>query len=581
MMQIVTKFFALTKAYKLYIIATLVFAGAIAGYSVWQSDSTAEVESFSVVQAVGRGKVSSGIETTGEIVAAQKLDLDVYKQMSRIDVVNIQNGSHVEEGDVLISFDKSDASVEARSAAVSKAEAELNLETAREDVGDQNTEIRTLENQIAGYKKSIEDARQDFLNESLEINPVSNSTMNKTRPTISGRYVQEGGQYRVLVAEAELNDRYKIESSLIYKVFDSSGLISEHELIYGIATPIADTGLKITFTSAMNPETSDKWEMLVPNTEVSTYAESKADYEKTVRDLEVSLANAEQDLVDLKQTDSSAYRNLDVEKAKLSLSEAQQRLSENYEAIKERDIIAPFAGSVQDMENVVVGATPTGGTEDSISLGTLISDEYLATFTLDAADAAKVSVGQKVSVTVTSYANQPQFEATITEISSLPAEGGVAQYDVSAKLDYDAKTAETVLREGMLADIVVVQEEKADALRVPTSAITYEEGRPTVQVVDMLTEEQQQQFDQMGIVRTVDTALATYPVTVELGIEGRYYTEILSGLEEGDLILTTATTLETSESTVNTGFGPPAGGAVRIQNGGNGGGTNGGAGGGG
>jgi hypothetical protein len=42
-----------------------------------------------VVEQVGRGDVTSGIETTGEIAVAQKLDLDVYKKISGIDLVNV------------------------------------------------------------------------------------------------------------------------------------------------------------------------------------------------------------------------------------------------------------------------------------------------------------------------------------------------------------------------------------------------------------------------------------------------------------------------------------------------------------
>jgi multidrug efflux pump subunit AcrA (membrane-fusion protein) len=68
-------------------------------------------------------------------------------------------------------------------------------------------------------------------------------------------------------------------------------------------------------------------------------------------------------------------------------------------------------------------------------------------------------------------------------------------------LSYDAKNSNTIIREGMLADVVIIQEEKESVLRIPTSAITYEDGNPTVQVVDSLSDEQQEQFDRLGIVR--------------------------------------------------------------------------------
>lgn len=534
---------------------------AVTGFLVFRSGSSDSAQAFSVVQTVGRGSVSSGIETTGKIVAAQKLDLDVYKQLSRIDVVNIKNGSHVEKGSVLVSFDKSDANVNVRSAAVSVTEAELKLQTAQTNASDPNTEIFTLENQIKGYKKSLGDAYLDFLNANLEVKARKGTREEtKTPPTLSDRYIKGENEYKIQIDFPDFNDIYHTESLLLYKVFDNTGKLSEHELIYDTPTPLADTGLRILFTTTMNPEVGDEWHIKVPNTNVGSYAETKADYEETVRNLEVNLASAEQKLADLKQTDTGDYRDLNLEQAELAFAEARQRLSENYDVVKERDIVAPFAGSVQDMQNVVVGATPTGGSEDSIRLGTLISDEYLITFALDAADVAKVKVGQKVQVSVTSYANQPTFDATITEISSLPTESGVAQYDVNALLDYDARTAQTVLREGMLADVVVVQEEKENVLRVPTSAIAYEEGQPVVKVVGSLTDEQRQQVEQLGIVRTTEAELATYPVTVKLGVAGRFYTEIVSGLEEGTLIVTTATALQSETgSAVQQGFGPPNG----------------------
>lgn len=534
----------------------------VGGYMMIRPAATDQAQSFSVVQAIGRGEVSSGIETTGEIVAAQKLDLDVYKQLSRIDVVNIQNGRHVNKGDVLISFDKSDANVSARSSAVSVAEAELNLDVAEANKSDPNTQIRTLENQIAGYKKSITDAYHDFLNESLEVKPSRNLTylLDGTVPTLSGRYVGGiEGEYVIEVYASQAASGY---SFWVSGIENASGTVVPQK-----AVALGTKGLKITFPTTVRA--GDRWVVRIPNTDIGTYAEAQADYEKTVADIQVNLANAEQDLADLKQTDSGAYRDLNVEQASLTLAKARQQLAENYDAIRERDIVAPFAGSVQDMQNVVVGATPTGGTEDSISLGTLVSDEYLVTFTLDAADAAKVSVGQKVEVKVTSYAAQPVFTATITEVSSLPASSGVAQYDVSAKLDYDAQTAQTLLREGMLADVLVVQEAKQDVLRVPTAAISYVDGHPTVQVVDTLTEAQEKQFEHMGIVRTDGTTIATYPVTVELGVAGRFYTEIVSGLKEGDRIVTTATTLSANTgATVQQGFGIPGARAnVRVQSG--------------
>lgn len=556
------------KKYKWYLIIILLAAGGLYYYSSDSTTSDAEqAASFYVVEEVGRGEVTSGIETTGDIIAAQKLDIDVYKQLSRIDVVNITNGSHVEAGDVLVSFDKSDVYVDTQSARVAVTAAELALQEEQTNADDPSTEIRSKENQIAGYQKTISDAEQDisdahrdFLNEDLEAVASADrlsQQRDKTEPVLSGRYVHDDeGQYVIEVFAS------KADSGYSYRV---SGLESMTEsVIFGKAIDLGTYGLKITFPN--DTKTNDKWIVYIPNNNIATYSETKTEYEQTVANLEktiadaqVNLANAEQDLADLKLTDNTSYRNLDVEKAEVTLAEAQQRLSQNYDIVQERDIVAPFSGSVEGMENVVVGATPTGGSEDSINLGTLISDEFLTTFTLGATDVAKVSVGQQVKVTVTSFTEQPVFNAYITQISSLPESSGVAQYEVQALLEYDRETAEIVLREGMLADIEVVEQAKDDALRIPTAAITYEQGVPKVTVVDSLTEKQQQQMERMGIVRFDGGTLPTYQVEVELGIVGQYYVEVTSGLSEGDIIVA-ASQIESTESVVEqAGFGPGSG----------------------
>ncbi|MBP6881120.1 MAG: efflux RND transporter periplasmic adaptor subunit [Candidatus Pacebacteria bacterium] len=553
--------------YRWYLFALIVFAGSLYYFNIRTPDETTAAPSFYVINAVDRGEVSSGIQTTGDIVAAQKLDIDVYKQLSRIDVVNVQNGSHVQAGEVLLSFDKNDAYVDTESARVAVAEAALALETEQTNATDPNTEIRTLENQILGYQKTIDDAEQsikdayrDFLNESLEVVPHSSqekALADVTEPTLSGRYVNdEEGTYTIEIYNSGA------ESGFSYRV---SGLESSTQSLLSDKTnDLGSRGLKISFPDSIR--SGDKWIVEIPNTSIATYTETKQNYEetiagleKTIRDATVSLTNTKQELSDLKLTDTSNYRDLNVEKAETALAEARQRLSQNYDVVQERDIVAPFSGTVEGMENVVVGATPTGGSEDTIHLGTLISDEFLTTFTLSATDVSKIEVGQKVKVTVTSFAEQPTFTAIITQISSLPDSTGVAQYEVQALLDYDRTAATVVLREGMLADIEVVEKENSNTLRVPTSAITYEQGVPKVTVVDQLTEQQKQQVDRLGIVRTEGATLSTYQVTVELGIIGKYYAEVISGIEEGTMLVSSSLN-ESSESVVSeTRMGPGSG----------------------
>lgn len=523
--------------------------------------ATEEVtDTFAVVESVARGSVSSGIETSGTIVAAQKLDLDVYKQARRIEAVNVTNASHVEKGALLFSFDKSGAYVEVESSRVSIAEAELALATEQVNYSDPNTTLRTLQNTVVTLRADIVSAEQDvvqrerdYFNENKTAEPGNEQAEDKVRPTISGVYNGEvEGVYQIEVYSSGADSGYS------YRV---SGLeaVSEN-VIVGIATPLGKQGLKVLFSGDMKH--GDVWLVSIPNTAAPEYVQNKENYESDIADLKeliaskkIEIANTDIEIKNQVQTDGVPYRDLSVSKAEAALSKARQQLSENYDVVQEQDIVAPFSGTVEGLENVVVGATPTGNTNDTISLGTLISDDFLVNFSLSAVDVAKVSVGQKVLASVTSFPGVAPLEATIIEVSSLPESAEVAQYEVQALISLPASSTIT-LREGLLVDIEVVQEEVPNVIRVPLSALSYENGKARVMVVGDLTTEQQIELERLGVIKSVAGTFPSYAVEVEVGVTGTFYAEIKNGLTEGMNIIVTNTEVNT-EVIEQDNFGPP------------------------
>ena len=528
-----------------FVLFGLVVMAGLVYFFIFRQAPVVTTDTYAVVETVGKGSVSSGIQTSGTIVAAKKLDLDVYKQARRIEAVNVSNASHVDAGTVLFSFDKSGAFVAVESTKVSIAEAELALATEQANIGDVNTTLRTLKNtlvtlhaDIVEAEKDLIQAKRDFLNADLTSEPGNVATTDKTPPTLSGVYNGTAeGSYTVEVYRSGADSGYSYRVSGLEKTIEN--------LLTNIATPLGTRGLKITFPTDVR--SGDVWLVSVPNTDAPEYMQNKEDYQTSILELEtliaskrVSIANTELDIKNQEQTDTTPYRDLDVDKAAAGLAKARQQLSENYDVVQEQDIVAPFAGTVEGLENVVVGATPTGNTNDTISLGTLISDEFLVNFSLSAVDVGKVTVGQKVLVSVTSFPGAIPLEAHITEVSSLPESEGVAQYEVQALISNTATTS-LKLREGLLASIEVVQSEVPDVLRVPVSALSYTEGKASVEVVGNLTPEQQTELTERGVIKSINGTFPTYAVPVEVGVTGTFYVEIKSGLSEGMQVLVTKT----------------------------------------
>jgi multidrug efflux pump subunit AcrA (membrane-fusion protein) len=187
-----------------------------------------------------------------------------------------------------------------------------------------------------------------------------------------------------------------------------------------------------------------------------------------------------------------------------------------------------------------------------------VSDDFIASFSLSASDINRVSVGQKVLVTLTSYPNMQPLEATITQKSSLPESGTVPTYAVEALLTSE-KPANIELRDGMLCNIEIVQQEKTDVVRLPLSAITYVDGNPTVTVIDGLSDSDKQRAKRVGVLPSGTGAYTTHPQQIEIGLRGQYYVEVTSGLDAGVLVqgasVTNNATPGAQGSVVRTGFG--------------------------
>lgn len=516
-----------------------------------------------VVAEVSKGTVSTGIKATGKIEAAEVLDLNVYKRAARIHTVNMANGTHVEEGELLLAFDESDAVVDIASSQLAIEKARLALEEEKLNAADPNTQVTSLKNDIVTLKQNLVqydvDRRQllrDYLSSNLYAEPTPeryDEQVVKSKPTISGVYNGTAeGVYTIAIYASNGESGYS---------YNLSGLENGTFVLYpGKSVPLGTRGLMITFPSDIRAR--DTWLVAVPNTYAPEYKKNKETYVNNSADLDekeaadrVSLQNKTVQLAQTERGDTGATRSLSVEEKALAIRQAQVNLQKGIDARDERRIIAPFSGTVEGIENVVVGATPSRDTTDTTNFGSLISDEFLVTFSLSAADIDRVQIGQKVLVTLTSVPGARPLEGTVTEKSSLPNTGAVAEYEVRARME-PAEHTRVTLRDGMLADIEIVQQEKTDVLRVPVSALTYVDGTPTVTVIEGLSEEDRNAALRQGVVEAASSTYRTYSRTVEVGLRGSYFVEIANGLSEGELIVVTSVAdTAAAASSVRTGFG--------------------------
>ncbi len=199
-----------------------------------------------------------------------------------------------------------------------------------------------------------------------------------------------------------------------------------------------------------------------------------------------------------------------VEQMKHSLEQFQQAVAEAQKQLDEAIITAPFNGvvaSVDADEGDTVSAMMT-----IINLIDLTSMELEVE--VDEIDVAEVKPGQRAIIEVDALPAL-QLEGEVASISLLSKKiGGLVLYEVT--IGFDVPQGYN-LKIGMSAIADIIFEERSNVLLVPNRAISQDsQGNPVVKVM-------------------VDEEIEERPVVT--GISDGFDTEIIDGLNEGDVVV--------------------------------------------
>lgn len=228
--------------------------------------------------------------------------------------------------------------------------------------------------------------------------------------------------------------------------------------------------------------------------------------------------------------------NAQVNDARITLDQTVVRSPANG-VILVRDV------SVGTIVPSALSATATG--VELLELGE--DDQMYVQATVDETDIANISVGQKVDVSFDAYPDIP-FQGTVTRIDpQAVVNQNVTQFDVRVEIDNTAPTFR-LLKPGMNATCDFIVDQKENVLSVPSEAVqTDDSGDTYVQVASG------------GRPAPADPALGLPPdpnlligvkvrrVPVQTGLEGDDNTQITSGLQPGEKVVTT--TIQPVQST--------------------------------
>jgi len=224
---------------------------------------------------------------------------------------------------------------------------------------------------------------------------------------------------------------------------------------------------------------------------------------------EVNLEDAEDRLYEMlyeRDEDEIAILEMEVDAAERAVDEAQSKL-------EVENITAPFDGVVTSVDVEEGDIIPDSGMSQVTIVRLIDPTSMELGVDLDEIDIPDVKLNQRTIIEVDALPDV-QLEGKVISISPLPTvEAGVVLYNV--KIGFDVPQG-SGLKVGMSATADIITNERGGVLLVPDRAIKQDsQGNPIVWVM-------------------VDEQVEARPVVI--GISDGFQTEIIDGLDEGEIV---------------------------------------------
>lgn len=208
----------------------------------------------------------------------------------------------------------------------------------------------------------------------------------------------------------------------------------------------------------------------------------------------------------------SPARTVDLAPLSAQISQAKIALKLAQKALDESKLYAPIDGLITFIhgkvgENIAL-------TETSLKpFLSMQADNLIVEANVPETDVVKLEPGDEVEMTIDAFDFTEKLHGEVIYID--PAETviqGVVYYEVKTAFEID----DPRLKSGMTANLEIVTDKKEDVLIIPSRAIKFEDSQRYVEVLNG----------------------GPKKVQIETGLESDQYTEVISGLKEGDKIIT-------------------------------------------
>lgn len=580
-----------------FITAVIIIIIALGGYFGYKALKGNGQETRYVLAAVEKGTLITSVSGSGQVSVIDQIDI---KPKTSGDVVymGVKAGQEVKAGTLLIQIDTRDAQKTVQ-------DAEISLETARvqlEELLKPPDELVLLqaENSLAKAKESkqkaedniisgYEDAFNSIVNAFFDLPTIITDLSNilysyeiaDSQKTLSGYWNISALLNSIDIDNRDGLERFIKSAENDYKEagakydknlenYKSTSRYSEHDIIEVLLEETLNTVRAMAETVKSEINMLDFWvdyrsrRNLPVFSSVTGYQADLKSYTSKTNSLISSLLNIQRSFIDNRQAVLDAEYSirekeislekiiagsddLDIRSKKITIQQKEDALITARENLVGCYIRAPFDGIIAEI-NVKKGDSVSSGTK----LLTFVSKQKIAEITLNEIDVVKIKIGQKTTITFDAIENLT-ITGEVVEVDTLgTVSQGVVSYNVKILFD----TQDERVKPGMSLSMAIITDVKQNVLLVPNSAVKSQGDTYYVEILSGIDSASQATANVAGI--TSD--FSPNQQQIEIGVANDSYTEVTSGLNEGDAIISqtiTSGTSNTSSTQQNNSFRVP------------------------
>lgn len=482
----------------------------VVGYFSFNSLFKSKTDGY-ITEKVSKGEVLQEVSETGSIKATDNINLS-FKSSGRIESINVNVGDNVKPGDVLAKIEISQLLIQLKDAraalivANSQQDKILNgstLEDVKITEDTRNSAQQDLNNEYGDALASLDDAYIKIYNSFTTVNSIQNSyfsisdqegiKVQNSKDKINESMIDMKSYLDSAKASSSQND---ITLALSRATIDLSSTADSLRII----RDMCDEGIYYSKISS-----TDKASIDTQRGYINTALTNITSYQQTINSYKIALQKAENQLAFKK----APARPEDIDLYRAQVLQAQTKIDLLEQQISDNSLRSPINGKITKISNdpgEVVSA-------NSSVISLLSTNPFQIKTDIYEQDIVNVKIDNSVKINLIAFPKDT-FLGKVVLID--PAEkivDNVVYYEVT--IDFPNQVEGT--KSGMTADIVIETNKKDNVLMIPKNAVDKIDGKELAQII------------KAGKIESRE---------VITGLEGNYYYEVVSGLSEGDEIVT-------------------------------------------